>query len=30
MKLTDLAATGTVQGGVDALNAMLQQGITGM
>lgn len=30
MKLADLAATGTVQGGVDALNALMQQGIAGI
>jgi len=30
LKLTELAATGTVQGGVDALNAMMQQGINGI
>jgi hypothetical protein len=30
LKLGELAATGTVQGGVDALNAMMQQGIAGM
>ncbi|MEJ1180849.1 MULTISPECIES: hypothetical protein [unclassified Pseudarthrobacter] len=30
MKLMDLAATGTVQGGVDALSAMMQQGINGI
>lgn len=30
LKLADLAATGTVQGGVDALNAMMQQGISGI
>ncbi len=30
LKLTELAATGTVQGGVDALNAMMQQGISGL
>lgn len=29
LKLTELAATGTVQGGVDALSAMMQQGING-
>ncbi|WP_437770640.1 hypothetical protein [Arthrobacter sp. KNU40] len=30
LKLMELAATGTVQGGVDALNAMMQQGVAGM
>ncbi|MHC6592909.1 hypothetical protein [Arthrobacter sp. C152] len=30
MKLMELAATGTVQNGVDALNAMIQQGINGI
>lgn len=30
LKLVELAATGTVQGGVDALNSMMQQGIAGM
>jgi hypothetical protein len=30
LKLVELAATGTVQGGVDALNAMMQQGIAGL
>jgi hypothetical protein len=30
LKLTELAATGTVQGGVDALNSMMQQGINGI
>lgn len=30
LKLVDLAATGTVQGGIDALNAMMQQGIVGI
>lgn len=30
LKLVDLAATGTVQGGVDALNSMMQQGIAGI
>ncbi|MFF1254928.1 hypothetical protein ACFVYC_20870 [Pseudarthrobacter sp. NPDC058329] len=30
LKLMELAATGTVQGGVDALNAIMQQGIDGM
>jgi hypothetical protein len=30
LKLIDLAATGTVQGGVDALTVMMQQGITDM
>jgi hypothetical protein len=30
LKLVDLAATGTVQGGVDALYAMMQQGIAGI
>lgn len=30
LKLTELAATGTVQGGVDALSVMMQQGISGI
>jgi len=30
LKLIDLAATGTVRGGVDALNGMMQQGIAGL
>lgn len=30
LKLVDLAATGSVQGGVDALNTMMQQGIAGL
>ncbi|MEQ4567214.1 hypothetical protein [Paenarthrobacter sp. CAP02] len=30
LKLVDLAATGAVQGDVDALNAMMQQGINGI
>lgn len=30
LKLAELAATGTVQGGIDALNALMQQGIAGM
>ncbi|MDQ0825405.1 hypothetical protein QFZ60_001578 [Arthrobacter sp. B2I5] len=30
LKLAELAATGTVQGGIDALSAMMQQGIAGM
>ncbi|WP_160665136.1 hypothetical protein [Pseudarthrobacter sp. ATCC 49987] len=30
LKLVDHAATGTVQGGIDALNAMMQQGIAGL
>ncbi|BCW45180.1 hypothetical protein StoSoilB5_23640 [Arthrobacter sp. StoSoilB5] len=30
LKLVDLAVTGTVQGGVDALNAMMRQGIDGI
>ena len=30
LKLVDLAATGTVQGGFDALNAMMEQGINGI
>lgn len=30
LKLVDLAATGTVQGGIDALNSMMQQGIAGI
>lgn len=30
LKLIDLAATGTVQGRVDALTVMMQQGIAGM
>ncbi len=30
LKLVELAATGTVQGGIDALNTMMQQGIAGL
>ncbi|MFE4834492.1 hypothetical protein ACFRAU_07400 [Arthrobacter sp. NPDC056691] len=30
LKLVELAATGTVQSGIDALNTLTQQGIAGM